>query len=749
MQSGDWIELHNTGSIYLDLSGWVLEDSDSLFTLPAGSFIAPGGFMIIASDPADFFNVHPSVGGVKGPLGFNLKSEGEVLVLRKPDGCITDFIAFENDAPWPDTIAMDNRTLSVADPALGKHLSTRWDASAQYGGSPGQPNDFSICNGINPTPMVLNEINYKSPGSPDAGDWIEIYNPDTFSVQSLSGWEFHDGENHYKFSASQQIQPGEYLVVVQDGASFSSVHPGVSFQGPMGFGLDGDGEQIALLDSNRCVIVDQVLYNDSPPWDTMPDGNGPTLALMYPNLNNALSTSWIESTWGHSPKGSPTQPNWDEDPIAVTDTFYTLEDTDAIGNVLLNDFDPEGDAIVLNPSPFSQPLNGTVTLNNLGMMTYSPNPNFYGWDEFEYRIFAATKNAVGTVRIYVEPVNDAPIGVDDNMSVAEDGAAISLNVLINDSDIDGQLATSSLLRNPSTTQGTASMAANTLTFTPAPNYYGTFSISYEVCDDGVPNPVLCDTATIWVTVTPVNDAPMATVDTFSMLAYDTLVGDLLLNDTDLEGQPLILSSAPIQAPQNGTVTLTQSGGFSYIPTPGFVGQDSFGDVNANGVQPANNSNITAWKDKSGEGNDIALTTGDGAVWKANQMNGNGTLEFDGDWYSTASGLNLSFNHTIFYVLKNEVSNRSWIQSNPYNIDAYPINQFRINYFNGGGTPSNWNVLSNLSDNTTGLSTFHVNGGLTFTGPKINAANKVLTIGGRSDNVSYPLKGDVAEVIVLH
>jgi len=153
------------------------------------------------------------------------------------------------------------------------------------------------------------------------------------------------------------------------------------------------------------------------------------------------------------------------------------------------------------------------------------------------------------------------------------------------------------------------------------------------------------------------------------------------------------------------VTLNSDGTFTYIPTPGYVGQDSFvyevcesifpktglvvwadgSDVNGDGTSPANGSLLNTWTDKSGAGNDLILGTGDGAEYQTNQLNGESTMRFNGDWYSTGN-LNLSTNHTLFYVYDNEVNSRSWIQSRPYDMDCYPKTQFRVNSFNAGGNP---------------------------------------------------------------
>ena len=67
-----------------------------------------------------------------------------------------------------------------------------------------------------------------------------------------------------------------------------------NFIGNLNFGLSGSGELIRLFDEND-YLIDSVLYNDEYPWETEPDGNGPTLELVNPLLDNSLAENWISS----------------------------------------------------------------------------------------------------------------------------------------------------------------------------------------------------------------------------------------------------------------------------------------------------------------------------------------------------------------------------------------------------------------------------------------------------------------------
>jgi len=328
IDAGDWVELYNPTNIFQDISGWRLQDSDTTYVIPPSSFISPNGFMLIVREPGKFSATHPGIGNVKGPFTFNIRSSGESLVLRDATGCVVDRVEFTNVAPWPQNLSTNGITLSLTNPVLDNLDPASWSGSVQLGGSPGAVNDFTACQNVNEPNLVINELNYKSPLSPDAGDWVEIHNPNTNTV-NVSGWEFHDNGNHFKIPNGTSISPDGFLILAQDGGKFTQVHPGEPYLAPLGFGLDGDGEQLAIVNDNRCVIVDEVKYNDAAPWDTLPDGNGPTLALIAPNLDNSFAGNWVESNWGNAPQGTPNAHNNIPDPcnptppqIVINEIYY-------------------------------------------------------------------------------------------------------------------------------------------------------------------------------------------------------------------------------------------------------------------------------------------------------------------------------------------------------------------------------------------------------------------------------------------
>jgi len=173
-------------------------------------------------------------------------------------------------------------------------------------------------------------------------------------------------------------------------------------------------------------------------------------------------------------------------PKPEDDKFTTYEDTPLAGNVLTNDSDPDPqDNLTVSTTPAIPPANGTVVLNADGSFTYTPNPDFNGIDTFEYEVCDDGDPILcetALVQIEVIPVDDAPVAVDDTETTQEDTPLVS-DVLPNDLEVDGDILTATVVTGPS--NGTLVLNPDgTYTYTPNPNFNGTDSFEYEICDDG-------------------------------------------------------------------------------------------------------------------------------------------------------------------------------------------------------------------------------------------------------------------------
>ncbi len=255
-------------------------------------------------------------------------------------------------------------------------------------------------------------------------------------------------------------------------------------------------------------------------------------------------------------------------PVAVADEATTDEDTAVTIDVLANDTDVDGDGLTVTTVGGARL--GTVAIAEDGSsLTYTPKADANGTDTFTYTVSDGTLRATSTVTVTVNPVNDAPVAVDDKATTAEDQALV-VDVVRNDTDIDSSaLQLSKIVDGP--TNGTAEIDAETgqIRYTPNENYNGADSLTYEVSDGE-----LTSTARLDITVTPVNDAPVAVADTATTAEDAAVMINALANDTDLDGDTLRIAS--VARPENGTAVVdAATGEIRYTPNADFNGDDSF------------------------------------------------------------------------------------------------------------------------------------------------------------------------------
>ena len=262
--------------------------------------------------------------------------------------------------------------------------------------------------------------------------------------------------------------------------------------------------------------------------------------------------------------------NVNERPTAMDDTLTVAEDRKTRAAVLANDEDPDrGDR--LRVIEVATPAHGQTRIVDAGAaVQYAPDPNYHGPDRFTYVVADAGGLAdTATVEVTVTPVNDAPEAGDDEATTLED-EAVEIAVLDNDTDLDGDRLSVRSVSSPE--HGAAEVAADgtNVSYAPDPNYHGLDRFTYVVADGGG----LADTATVEVTVTPVNDAPEATDDQATTLEDEAIEIPVLDNDTDLDGDRLSVQS--VSPPEYGAAAIAADGtNVSYVPDANYHGPDRF------------------------------------------------------------------------------------------------------------------------------------------------------------------------------
>ncbi|WP_312370716.1 Ig-like domain-containing protein, partial [Stenotrophomonas sp.] len=259
---------------------------------------------------------------------------------------------------------------------------------------------------------------------------------------------------------------------------------------------------------------------------------------------------------------------------ANDDSATTAQNTPVTVSVLGNDMldGMPADPAKVTVTQVNPPANGSVVVNPDGTVTYTPNPGYAGTDTFTYQIcenLNPANCATATVTVIVLPNSIEAI---DDSGTTEQNTPVITQVIANDTTSGPRLNPGAVTIVTPSSHGTTMVNADgSVTYTPNPNFSGTDTYVYEVCDVSAPAPV-CDRATVTIIVTPnridaIDDEATTQVDTPVTLA-------VLGNDTSAKVPLDPASLTVLTPPVNGTVVCS-AGSCVYTPNPGYVGNDSF------------------------------------------------------------------------------------------------------------------------------------------------------------------------------
>ncbi|SDG40205.1 calcium-binding protein, partial [Roseospirillum parvum] len=266
-------------------------------------------------------------------------------------------------------------------------------------------------------------------------------------------------------------------------------------------------------------------------------------------------------------------------PVAEMASLTAGEDAGSVsGQLSASDID--GDSLTF--ALVDGPAEGAVTVNADGSYSFTPGEDFQDLGVGESREVSFTYEVsdgqggtdTATATITVTGSNDGPVAEAATLNALEDGDAVSGQLAA--SDVEGDSLTFALVDGPA--EGAVTVNADgSFTFEPGDDFQDLgvgetreVSFTYQVSDGHGGS----DTASATITVTGANDGPVISQDASAATRQGTPVsGKIKANDPD--GDTLSYGLAEGGRAAHGSVIVTQDGGYTYTPEPGFSGQDSF------------------------------------------------------------------------------------------------------------------------------------------------------------------------------
>jgi hypothetical protein len=257
---------------------------------------------------------------------------------------------------------------------------------------------------------------------------------------------------------------------------------------------------------------------------------------------------------------APPPPN--RAPVAANDSAVMDQDTSLIVNALANDSDADGDTLSL--ISVGTPAHGAALISTGSVITYTPVARYSGQDAFTYTISDGRGgSSTATVAVQVNFVNYRPAAIDQTVGTGED---TPLPVILGGTDANGDSLSFSIVSGPA--HGTlSSISGNRTTYTPTADYSGSDSFSFKASDGLLES----SAATVSITISPVNDAPVANGQT-SVSTSEDVAKTITLSASDVDGDALsyFIASAPL----HGTLTGVAPN-LTYTPAANYNGPDSF------------------------------------------------------------------------------------------------------------------------------------------------------------------------------
>ena len=247
------------------------------------------------------------------------------------------------------------------------------------------------------------------------------------------------------------------------------------------------------------------------------------------------------------------------DPPVADSKSVTTTESNAVA-ITLTGSDADGDPLAY--SVVASPAHGTLS-GSAPNLTYTPASGYSGSDSFTFKVNDGKVDSnIATVSITVTAVNDPPVADSKSVTTTESNAVA---ITLTGSDADGDPLAYSVVASPA--HGTLSGSAPNLIYTPAPGYNGSDSFTFKVNDGKVDSNI----ATVALTVTAVNDPPVANAQSVTTAANRSTAITLTGGDPDGDALTYSLVNSPTYGALSGTAP-----NLTYTPySLDYTGSDSF------------------------------------------------------------------------------------------------------------------------------------------------------------------------------
>ena len=378
----------------------------------------------------------------------------------------------------------------------------------------------------------------------DANNWLRFDVYHDGSTQNIFAAATNSGNSGVKINSSISFADASYLRVNRQGNTWT---------------LDYSGDGITWTTAgnfNHTINVSEIGV-----FAGNAGGNSPAYTAVVDYFFNSATPIVPEDV---APANQP--------PVANDDIVSVEPGETKTLDILSNDTDSDGSVAPSTITIIDQPLNGTVIPNNDGTVTYSHNGSATTSDTFTYTVADNDGDIsnTATVNLTIAP-NQAPTANNDT-AVVTTGDTLTINILNNDTDSDGNLDLTTLTIASQPSSGSVTVNPDgTITYTHNGSATTTDTFTYTVADDDAdPSNI----ATVDITVTP-NQVPVANNDSASVTSGGAIAINVLNNDSDSDGTLNPNTVNITSQPSNGSVIVNSNGTITYTHNGSATTPDTF------------------------------------------------------------------------------------------------------------------------------------------------------------------------------